>query len=295
MSETGLEAQEESNLQRPPRERDEVLQQQELARGSTDRATSQKLEELKMSLKDESIEAPLPNSPVFTIAGPTYERRYAEIAETRYNSGPLAGHGRALIKEAGQISPSASVVEVGCNTGMFLEQWKKETGTNIQGFDINKDAVGTAKSRGLNAEYGLAEGLPLENDSTDLLTSLHTYEHVEDLPKSFREIARVLKPGGKAVIIEPPNLYGLETIRVAIEDMPEGLKGKGLFGFIKTFSNGLRYARRLHRSILGGPFGGARKHAEKILKQNSINLNVRGGMKPGLTFSNLLILEKPAS
>jgi ubiquinone/menaquinone biosynthesis C-methylase UbiE len=178
---------------------------------------------------------------------------------------------------------------------MFLDQWKKETGVNILGFDINKDAIATAKVKGLSAEYARAESLPLGNNSVDLLTSLHTYEHVENLPKSFQEIQRVLKPGAKAVIITPPNLFGLETIKVAIENLPENTKKKGPLGLFKTILNGYKHARLLHRSILGGPFGGARKHAEKILKQNGINLKVRGGMRPNLTFANLLIFEKPTS
>lgn len=262
--------------------------------------TTERLASLKVSLatlKADEKEQPPEITAVPKPADadlPKYERHYAEIAETRYNSGPLAGHGEALIKEVGEIPPSSSVIEVGCNTGMFLNQWKAATGSDIVGFDINADAVAEARQRGYNANVAPAENLPLQDDLVDIITSLHTYEHVQDLPKSLEEIARVLKPGGKAVIIEPPNLYGLETLRVAIEDMPENMKGNGPFGFVRTYVNGLKYARELHRSILGGPLGGARAHAEKILKQGGINLKVRGGMRADLAFANLLVFEKPA-
>ena len=296
MSEAGSETQEGTNLAKTGPERAGSLPQVAETETSTQQVTGKKLENLRVSLRTEAPPMkPASEGSIFTVAGPAYEKHYSEIAESRYNTGPLGGHGHALIKEAGQVSNSSIVIEVGCNTGMFLEQWKKETGVYIKGFDINKEAIVSAKDKGLDAEYALAEALPLNDNSVDLLTSLHTYEHVENLPKSFQEMERVLKPGARAVIIVPPNLLGLETLKVAIEDLPENMKGKGPFGFIRTLSNGYRHARQLHRSIMGGPIGGARRHVEKILKQNGISLKVKGGMRPNLMFANLLVFEKPAS
>lgn len=233
-----------------------------------------------------------------------YGQNYAEIAESRYGKGLLAKHGEVLIKTVEKSFPeNAVVLEVGCNTGMFMKQLEDSTlGAKIKklsGIDVNKDAVDTAKQRGFDASLGDAQNLEnIPDASIDTLFSMHTYEHVPDLHKAFREISRVLKPEGKAYLILPPNLYGLETIKVAAEDLPEDKKGRGLFGRIKTFINAWRYARKLHCSSLGGPFGGAKRDAEKIIKELGItNLAVTGGMglNPDLAFANLLVFEKLSS
>lgn len=221
-----------------------------------------------------------------------YGGTYAEIAEDRYGKGLLARHGDLAIREIGEISSDDRVVEVGCNTGMLLGQLK-ERGIEAIGIDINKAALKKAKEKGHKVVPANAEHLPLEDGSINILISLHTYEHVEDLEQAFSEIGRVLASGGKAIIIVPLNLGGLETIKVAIEDMPSEKRGKGRLAFIKDFLNGIKYARRLHCSTLGGPFGGARKHAERICEEKNIGIDVSGGVRPDLGFANLLILKKP--
>lgn len=223
---------------------------------------------------------------------PKYDAKYAEIAESRYDYGPLAGHGQAIIEAALVDLPEGAIVtEIGCSTGKFLDQLEdgfQKKKSKIIGFDINQAALPSAKKRHENVLAGDAQQLPFENESTDAIVSLHTYEHVPKLDRAFAEVQRVLKPGGKAYIIVPPNLGGLETIRVAKEELPDA-EARGLGGWI----NALRYARQLHCSNLGGPFGGARQHAQRILNENNIDLKVSGGMRRDLTFANFLVFEKP--
>ena len=222
-----------------------------------------------------------------------YGGKYAGIAESRYGKGPLARHGEAAIAGA-DLKPGQVILEVGCNTGMLLDQLREGHKFTATGLDINLNALETAHGKKHEVIGGNAQSLPIKDASVDRIISLHTYEHVENLNEALQELYRVLKHGGRAVIIEPPNLGGLETIRVAMEDLPPEKKSSP--GLIESFSalvEGMRYARRLHCSTLGGPFGGAGKEAEKILKENGINLKVTGGMHRDLAFANLLIFEKP--
>ncbi|MFV0472899.1 MAG: class I SAM-dependent methyltransferase, partial [Pikeienuella sp.] len=56
-----------------------------------------------------------------------------------------------------------------------------------------------------------AENLPVESESFDFLTMGFALRHVDDLEDSFREFHRVLKPGGKAFIMDitlPENRIG---------------------------------------------------------------------------------------
>lgn len=232
-----------------------------------------------------------------SISGVKYDEKYAAIAESRFNYGPLAGHGQALIDVSeGPVKDGDKILEIGCSTGLYLDQLTNtftDKKVKIVGIDINPDALKKAQER---HEVSLADAqyLPIENGSIKAIYSLHTFEHIPDLGKAFREMERVLAPGGKAYMIVPPNMYGLETLRVAKEDLPPEKMGKGMFGEVKTWYNAWQHAKKLHCSNLGGPLGGARNHAENILKENGVNLKVSGGMRRDISFSNLLIFEKPA-
>jgi SAM-dependent methyltransferase len=56
-----------------------------------------------------------------------------------------------------------------------------------------------------------AEALPYPADSFDTLLSHEVIEHVSDDRTAAREIARVLKPGGRAIIFAPNRWYPFET------------------------------------------------------------------------------------
>jgi SAM-dependent methyltransferase len=49
--------------------------------------------------------------------------------------------------------------------------------------------------------------LPFRDESFDLLICLHVLEHVEDDKTAIRELYRVLRPGGKAVVQLPPSPF----------------------------------------------------------------------------------------
>lgn len=152
-----------------------------------------------------------------------------------------------------------------------------------------------AKNAGVeNPLINDARTLSLPPESIDRIFSLHTLEHIPDVKESFKEFYRVLKPGGKAYIIVPANFYGLETLGVAINALPEDQKGNGLFGFIKTLVNGWKYARQLHVSNLGTPFGGASSHVQNIFKENNLDLRVSGGRRLDLALATQLVIEKPS-
>src|SRR5690606_30971772 len=58
---------------------------------------------------------------------------------------------------------------------------------------------------------GAAEELPYPDDAFDLVLSHEVLEHVADDGLAAREIARVLRPGGRAIIFAPNRLYPFET------------------------------------------------------------------------------------
>jgi SAM-dependent methyltransferase len=59
------------------------------------------------------------------------------------------------------------------------------------------------------AQWLLADGhnLPLRDDAADFVTNLGSLEHFTDLNHGIREIARVLKPTGRAAVLLPNSYY----------------------------------------------------------------------------------------
>ena len=59
-----------------------------------------------------------------------------------------------------------------------------------------------AKARGSNSESERAEELPFENGSFDGVTFTYLLRYVDDPAATLRELARVLRPGGRIASLE---------------------------------------------------------------------------------------------
>lgn len=112
--------------------------------------------------------------------------------------------------------PGKKLLDVGCGKGLFLFLASKR-GLLTYGIDISKVAVDIARkvSPTSDIRVGLGEGLPYSDNFFDYVTCLGSLEHFLDPSKGVREMARVLKPDGRALILVPNSffighIYGLE-------------------------------------------------------------------------------------
>jgi SAM-dependent methyltransferase len=97
----------------------------------------------------------------------------------------------------------ARVLDVGCGTGYTLTRlppWARGVG-----LDRSSHALGLAASRGLRAQ--LVQGdmgrLPFAAGSFDAVLALDVLEHLQDDHGAAAEVARVLRPGGVALVTVP--------------------------------------------------------------------------------------------
>ncbi len=113
----------------------------------------------------------------------------------------------ALRASAGEI-PGRTVVEIGCDTGLFLGYLASEAGVRPIGVDVSERAVAAARSAGLDVRHGTLESVALESGSADIVCAYDLLEHLADPAAFVDEVARVLRPGG-TFIGETPNFDGL--------------------------------------------------------------------------------------
>lgn len=116
----------------------------------------------------------------------------------------LAEWGRSFVS----FAPDAVGLDIGCGGGANLAVHAQLTAHAI-GLDASPQSVAT--SRELNAEAiaqgrvdvyeGSASDLPLESESCDYVTAYETVYFWPDVVNCFREVHRVLRPGGWFLIV----------------------------------------------------------------------------------------------
>ncbi len=112
-------------------------------------------------------------------------------------------YGDALMEDCAGLR----VLEYGCGEGSYAFELAKR-GADVVGIDISTVAIekASAKAAGLGLKIDFremdAEALQFPDASFDLICGTGIIHHL-DVAKSMSELARVLKPGGRAVFAEP--------------------------------------------------------------------------------------------
>lgn len=100
----------------------------------------------------------------------------------------------------------ARILDVGCGTGANLLEFSKYG--DAEGVDISDDALAFCRERGLQkVRSGSAEELPYEDATFDLVTMLDVVEHLDDDLAGLKEMRRVLRPGGYALVFVPTFMF----------------------------------------------------------------------------------------
>ena len=114
---------------------------------------------------------------------------------------------------AADLEPGMKVADIGCGMTPFTIYLKDHAGCEVTGVDPDVFQAGIRyKAHGVSREFieraglkflkGDMDAIPLETDSQDRVFSISVMEHVQpDVRyRGMQEIARVLKPGGRAVL-----------------------------------------------------------------------------------------------
>ncbi|MDP4007424.1 MAG: class I SAM-dependent methyltransferase [bacterium] len=123
-----------------------------------------------------------------------------------YNSKAYAllnrGYKRHFKEVVARLGPRREdrILEIGCARGVVVRA-VQDIAPATYGVDVNPEAIKNGVTRNLSVMSG--DQLSFENESFDKVYSFHTIEHILPLQNVFKEIARILKPGGKVLLVYP--------------------------------------------------------------------------------------------
>jgi len=141
---------------------------------------------------------------LFAPLGPTYDR-YARAL----SFGQDPRWRRFLVSRLDGIGPEAVVLDVATGTAAVALELVRQHGCSVVGVDQSPEMLAEGRRRlALAAEtqrVRLVEAgagdLPFEDASFDGLTAAYLLRYLDDLPAGLRELARVLRPGGRLVAL----------------------------------------------------------------------------------------------
>jgi SAM-dependent methyltransferase len=100
------------------------------------------------------------------------------------------------------IGSDAKVLDAGCGSGRLLDELVVYG--DVSGLDIEPGNVAEARARGhVDVHEGVVEDLPWPDETFDLVTCLDVVEHTKDDRVTLRELRRVTRSGGHALITVP--------------------------------------------------------------------------------------------
>lgn len=118
----------------------------------------------------------------------------------------FVGRRRLFAREIARwrVEPTARVLDLGTSTGTNLRMLRDGGFSNVVGLDLSENALRLCKEKSLgNVIRGDITRLPFFHEQADLVLATDVIEHVDDDQAAIREITRVLKPGGAALIAVP--------------------------------------------------------------------------------------------
>ncbi len=121
--------------------------------------------------------------------------------------------------------PDAVLLDVGCGIGRNAARFAAGFGRYI-GLNLDAEELVTARDRNPDRRFEFVRGDAMDmaaipDASADAALLIFVLEHIADPPRLFAELARVLAPGGGAVLVAP-NLWNVNSL--VIRALPAGAR-----------------------------------------------------------------------
>jgi ubiquinone/menaquinone biosynthesis C-methylase UbiE len=131
-------------------------------------------------------------------------------------------------RTAGELAPGSNVLEVAPGPGYYAIELAKLGSYKITGLDISKTFVEIARANAAEAgvridfERGNASNMPFPDRTFDFVVCCAAFKNFTEPERALEEMYRVLRPGGKALIVDLRKDTPIGTINQAVNAMNLG-------------------------------------------------------------------------
>ena len=156
------------------------------------------------------------------------------------------------------LEPGMTFADIGAGTGIFAIPAAKMTREKVFALEISDELIQLLNQRKEDAGLDnldirkVEEGLPLDDDSCDLILMVTVFHELEDKEEMLQEIRRDLKKNGLLAIIE---FHGYETPmgppvphRIAKEAVQDHAEANGLH-LVESFDLGDNFYCQLYKQV----------------------------------------------
>lgn len=118
---------------------------------------------------------------------------------------------RRVVLDALDLRPGERALDIGSGPGLLAHDMARVLGADgrVDGVDVSESMLAIARRRDaapgaapVELHEALAAELPFADATFDVAVSTQVYEYVEDMPAALDEVRRVLRPGGRLVVLD---------------------------------------------------------------------------------------------
>jgi ubiquinone/menaquinone biosynthesis C-methylase UbiE len=143
-----------------------------------------------------------------TLSAIEFDQEMSRKIEALYITPEVVAQRRQVLRVLA-LAAGEHVLDIGSGPGLLAYDMATAVGQNgrVCGIDVSRAMVAMSGKRCAEqpwAEFRTADAaqLPYPNESFDAAVSTQVYEYLSDIPAALTELHRVLRPGGRAVILD---------------------------------------------------------------------------------------------
>jgi arsenite methyltransferase len=135
-----------------------------------------------------------------------FDEEASRRVEATYTTPDVVEQRRQVIAALG-LGPGERVLDVGSGPGLLAAEMAEAVGPEgaVHGVDPSETMLAMARARrvrGTDFHAGEAQALPFADGGFDAAVATQVYEYVDDMPAALAEVRRVLRPGGRLLVLD---------------------------------------------------------------------------------------------